>query len=274
MSDPILAPVNAATTSSEASTRPLVPREHGAYAQLGLPLLAALSMGRPAFAALLLAVASVSAFLAHESLLIVLGHRGARARRVDGPRARRLLAVLGGLALVSGACGLALAPEHARLATLAPLALSAVVAGLIAKNLEKTTPGEAISATAMASASLPVALATGVPPLVAWSAVGTWAIAFCAATWAVRSVIAFQKKAEISLGRRVLPLLGLGVLALSFHALGLLPTMNAAATGPITLLSIAVAAVPPHPRHLRRVGWSLAVATMLTAGLLVWGAWC
>jgi hypothetical protein len=76
-------------------TRTLVPHEHGAYGQLAMPLLTALALGRPGAASLLLTYAIVVAFVAHESLLVVLGQRGKRALEADAPRARRVLAILG-----------------------------------------------------------------------------------------------------------------------------------------------------------------------------------
>jgi len=264
--------VSAATVSPKSSSRSLLPREHGAYAQLGLPLAAGLAMGRPGWASFLLAAASLCAFFAHESVLVLVGHRGVKARRVDGTRAVRLLAALGGAAAVMGLLGLLLAPPAARMATALPLALSVVVGFLIAREAQKTTGGEVISAAAMSSASLPVALAAGVGSAVAWGAIGTWIVAFTAATWAVRGVIVSQKEGDLSWSRRVLPLLALMALSVTLWGLGIWPTSNAAATAPIVLLSIGVATLNPHPRHLRRVGWTLATATMLTAALLIVGA--
>lgn len=49
-----------------------------------LPIAAALGAGRPSAAALALALGFVAAFLAHESLLVLLGLRGPRARREQG----------------------------------------------------------------------------------------------------------------------------------------------------------------------------------------------
>src|SRR5437762_3573628 len=99
-----------------ARPRSLAPKEHGAYGQLGLPLVTGLAMGRPGVAAAALAVAAAAAFVAHEPLLILAGQRGTRARREEGPRAARRLAVLGAAAAISGGAGLALAPSPARLA--------------------------------------------------------------------------------------------------------------------------------------------------------------
>ena len=94
----------------------LLPREHGAYAQLLFPLLCALLVGHPRLGAYLLAVAAAGAFLAHESLLVVLGQRGIRATREQGGDARRSLAIFGGTALVAGGAALVVLPAEALVA--------------------------------------------------------------------------------------------------------------------------------------------------------------
>ena len=99
--------------------RSLWPKEHGAYAQLLAPLALALVHGPITPASVALAIASVLAFVAHEPLLVVLGLRGTRAAREEGPRARRHLLALGGGALALGAAGLALAPREVLLAAAA-----------------------------------------------------------------------------------------------------------------------------------------------------------
>ena len=56
----------AAAVVGTSKQRSLAPKEHGAYAQLGLPLLAALLMGRPTLLSALLVVGFACALLAHE----------------------------------------------------------------------------------------------------------------------------------------------------------------------------------------------------------------
>src|SRR5262245_26094413 len=102
----MLCAVSTTAMHSETRRRSLAPREHGAYAELGLPIATALSMGRPGLSPVLLAVAAGAMFAAHESLLVVLGQRGARAQREDGSRAARALTLLGGVAALSGVVGL------------------------------------------------------------------------------------------------------------------------------------------------------------------------
>lgn len=96
--------------NASAADRSLAPREHGAYGQIGLPLITALAMGTPSVSAILLTVGAVLVFAAHEPLLLLLGRRGLRAQRYGSPRARRSLRILAAGAAVSGLLGLALAP--------------------------------------------------------------------------------------------------------------------------------------------------------------------
>ncbi|WP_242347070.1 YwiC-like family protein, partial [Anaeromyxobacter terrae] len=97
-----------------AQPRSMLPHEHGAWGQLAMPLLTALAIGRPGLAPSALTAAVVLAFVAHEPLLVLLGQRGRRVAEEEGPRARRWLAATGGLAAVTGAVGIALAPAAAR----------------------------------------------------------------------------------------------------------------------------------------------------------------
>jgi hypothetical protein len=230
-------------------------------------------MGRPGPAAALLTIAALTAFFAHEPLLIALGHRGSRARREDGPRARRAFAWLSLSTLLVGALGLALAPPSARLAAIAPLLLTAIVARFIARADERSMLGEIAAAAALSAAALPVALAAGVPVSVAVEAFVAFCIAFGAATWSVRSVIAFPKTRTVWT-RRLAPLL-LPVIAVTLLFLrGLLSAWALLATAPMLLISIVLSATPPHPRSLRKVGFCLLGASALSTALLIAGARC
>jgi YwiC-like protein len=262
-------------------TRTLVPHEHGAYGQLAMPLLTALAIGRPGLASAALTLALVTAFVAHESLLVVLGQRGKRALEADAPRARRVLAILGGLGLLAGAVGVAAAPAAARWALLLPATLALVVAWLVLRRLEKTTAGETIVGAALSSGGLAVALAGGAPLAWAIACWVTWVLAFAAATLAVQVVLVRAR----SKGRRD-PGVGHGALAVGLlagafgaSALGGLPLAAPLALLPTALLSIAVCLARFSPKRLRELGWAMVGSSVLTMVLLVaglrwpWGRW-
>jgi hypothetical protein len=83
------------------STR-LYPKEHGAYAILGVPLVTALFIVGLTPVTALLSIATVAAFLTHEPLLLLAGVRGPRARAA-APQAGRILFGRLAMAIVCGA---------------------------------------------------------------------------------------------------------------------------------------------------------------------------
>ncbi len=239
--------------------RSLAPKEHGAYGQLATPLLAALLAGTPHLAALAITVASALAFVAHEPLLVVLGLRGTRAAREDGARARRRLLTLGGAAVVLGAAGLALAPREVLLASLVPLVLSLVLGLFVVRGAERTTPGELVAAAGLSAAALPVGLAAGLSWASAASIWACFALGFGAATLGVRAVLPRASRAARGLGLAV-PL-GVAALLILPEARSLAPAL------PLLVASFAVALLRPAPKYLRKVGFSLVGASLVT---LVW----
>jgi YwiC-like protein len=259
--------------SAPTPGRTLVPHEHGAYGQLAMPLLTALAIGRPGLASIALTASFVFAFVGHESLLVVLGQRGKRALEADGRRARRLLAVLGGLSAFSGAAGSMLAPAPARWALLVPAALGLVVGWLVLRRLEKTTAGEMVVAGTLSSCGLPVALACGAPLVRAVSSSLTWFLAFAAATLAVQVVLVrARSRGSRDPGRAYAAIAGT-LLAGAFAAVPLagLPRAAPLALAPSALLSAAVCLTRFSPKRLRGLGWAMVGSSLVTMALLVAG---
>ena len=65
-----------ATTAGERrDPARLWPREHGAYGKIALPVVPMLAMA-PSWAGLAFTVAASACFLAHEPILVLIGHRG------------------------------------------------------------------------------------------------------------------------------------------------------------------------------------------------------
>lgn len=260
------------TTAPAPPRRSMLPHEHGAWGQLAMPLVAALAIGRPTAAALLLAGAVVLAFVAHEPLLVLLGQRGRRAVQADGARAGRWLAATGGLAALAGGAGLLLAPPAARLALALPAALAVAVALLVWRRLEKTTAGETIVAAALASAGLAVALAAEVPLAAAVAAALAWTLAFAAATLAVQVILVrARSKGRRDPGR--LHAAGAAVIAaLAFALVGAgLPGALGWAVLPTALFSAAVCLGRFSPKRLRELGWALVGSSLVTLAVLVAG---
>jgi len=260
--------------SGPATTPPraMLPREHGAWGQLALPLLSGLLLGRPSASAALLALAVVATFVAHEPLLVLLGQRGRRPRDEHGSRAWRWLGSSGAIAVACGAAGLVLAPPPARAALAVPAVLGAAVAILVWRRLEKTAAGEMLVAAALASAGGAVALAGGAAPADALAATLAWILSFAAATLGVRAVLArLRSRGEEDHRARNAALAALvGAAAFGLSAAGL-PAALGWATLPGAIAGVGIALAPLGGRHLRAVGWSIVTVSALTLGILLAG---
>jgi hypothetical protein len=260
---------------SPAPTPPpsLLPREHGAWGQLAMPLATGLALGRPGAGALLLACGVVLAFLAHEPLLVVLGQRGRRVRDEVGALAARRLLRLGLAAVAAGTLGLALAPPAARLAALAPAALALAVAPLVAWRLEHTAAGEILVAAALSAAGVPVALAGGAPAGWAWATAVTWLASFAAATLPIHAALLWARTKG---ARELRPLAAAGAGAIAAAAVaagaaGALPWPAALGVLPTALAAATAALLRVPPQRFTAVGWSLVGASVATLLVLVVG---
>lgn len=252
--------------------RSLIPHEHGAYGQIALPVLTGLLLGRPGAAALLLAAAALVGFLAYEPALVASGHRGRRAREVDGRRALRWMAALGGACLALGLAGFALASPAARLASLFPPGLAAVVALLVAADLERTAFGEVMVAVALSSCGLPVAMAAGAPAAVALSAWLAWILAFAVAVVAVQVLLSRARPEGRDRGPGAAFLTAcIAAAAFALWAGELVPVAVPVAVVPMAAVALALTLFQVTPRQLRRVGWTIMGASVATLVLLVAG---
>jgi hypothetical protein len=250
--------------------RSLLPHEHGAYGQLALPLATALAVARPTPIALGFTAAFVAAFLAHEPALVVAGLRGTRARREDGPRALGRLALAGLFVLVFGGAAFARSSSAGRAALAVPIALAAVLAAFIAAKQERSTWGEITAAAALSATALPVAIAAGSPVAFAFAEWVVWALGLAVVTVAVRGVIAqARRQLQGSLLRRALPAIALAGAASGLAFARVLPPGAPLAVAPLCAAAVGLCAFPPPMKQMRRVGWSLVAASVLTAAILV-----
>ena len=254
----------------------LVPREHGVYGQLGFSMAAAIAGGSPSLSAFVLTVGVVAAFLAHESLLVLLGVRGARALREQRTVAIRDGVCLGAVAMVGLSVGSVLISSPNRWVMGVPVLCAGVVFMLAVRHLEKTTAGEMFVAMTCGSCALPVGVAAGLSVRAAAAIALAMTIGYWAATAAVRATIAVQRREPHRALRVVGILLALGggpIVFIVARALDLRPGISIA-TLPLSALSLALAVKPPSARHLRQVGWALigasALATVLLAVLMRW----
>lgn len=253
----------------------LLPREHGAYGQVAFPLITALVVAGASTAGLLLAVAVIAGFLAHEPAAIVLGLRGARVKRELGDAATRWLSIW--LALVFGA-GLATAvviPPAARWSLAVPAIPAVLLVIAMIRGREKSWYGETAAAIAFAGVAVPLTLAAGASVEVAWTVAVPFALLFITTTWAVRVVILRVRgggdPAASAAARRSTLAISVGALivivAMTMAGWLAPPLLISAAPGLLT--AAIVAARPPSARRLRALGWSLVAVSTLTAVLVV-----
>jgi|GEM_PF-483355 len=240
--------------------RSLLPREHGAYIQLLLPLVTALIATQPGLAPSLLALAASLVFLASEPLRVLLGDRGPRLQQAAGRRARWRLAALGASALLVGVAGLALAPRSALWASLLMVAPIGVMVVAARRRALDTVGGELVAAATLCGAAAPVAVAGGLSigdAVVWWAA---WSLAYAATVIAVHHVIGSHRGARPPGHAR----LWLGLVCVGF---GALIGLRSAAwfTAPLIAVALAVVALTPAATRLRTIGFSFLAGSVVSA---------
>lgn len=252
----------------------LLPRETGAIAQILVVLVATLVVAGGRLPAVLVAAASLAAFLAHEPFLIVTNLRGPRTRHEHALRAWRQLVVAPVLSVGAAIAGVVLGPEGTGYTLLAPAVPALAVTPLVFGRLEKTLEGELLVAATIAAFGLPIAYAGGLGLRTSAAIASVWGVSLCIATLGVRRVTAKATDSTTvlkSVGPLVAAALAMGALV-SLAQLEVLPGFTPLAPLPMLAFSLWLLVRPPHMRHIKKVGWTLAGCLTATAGLLVWGA--
>jgi hypothetical protein len=254
------------------TTRAILPREYGAYAELAFPLLTAFLLGGVTVAGLGFTVAVLAWFLVREPLAVLNGVRGVRLEAALGGPARRAAWLLGLLGAAGAGAGMLLAPPAARVWALVPGACAVVLAPALLRGRPKTLGAELVVAVALATMILPIGLSAGIHSSTARQASGVWAASFVLATLAVHAI---KARAKPELGARwairVTPVLAGAVAGagLAGGATALWPWPVGAAVLPSALLVLGALWLGTHPRRLKRVGWSLVGANLVTLALLI-----
>jgi hypothetical protein len=255
---------------------PMLPREHGAYSQMALPLATTFLVCGVTLSAVLTGVAVVLGFLAHEPLMVLLGRRGVRVRNEAARRARTTLMILGAVIVAVGAAAVLLAPVRARPSFALPLIPATVVAVGVLRKQEKSGPAEIAVALAFSLAAAPIALTAGATVATALSIAVAFAVVFVSGVHAVRVAIL---KVRAGGNPRAVRNTRTALAALAAAALAGLAVSAARATLSWTPLAAVVpgivvalifafrAATPP----LKTVGWSLLSASTAAAVLLIAG---
>lgn len=241
----------------------LKPKEHGAYAILGIPTLTALIVAGPTVAGICIVVAAFAGFLAHEPLLVKLGHRGARAQRTTPAATNRLIALLL-LTTICGGIAFAIGSVDVRLALVVCGVLAATSFSVAIAGVHRSLSGQLWGVVVLSAVCIPVLLAGGIGRSQAAETWVSWLIGFTATTMAVRGVIASQKRQSRLLHLGTLIVLTSAVAGLTIGGFKL-----PIATLPMLAMSWYLQIAPPPAKQLKRVGWALVVGTLGTA---VWMA--
>jgi YwiC-like protein len=246
--------------------RSLWPREHGAYAQLAAPLVAALASRAPTLAAWLLAIGAISVFLANEPLLVVLGHRGERMRAADGSRARTRLLWLGSAAAISGVSGIVLGGSRVVEIAACTAVPALVLLGLAYRRVQHSITGEIVAAVALPGLAAPIAVASGLPISHAVSVWAAWSLGYVAGVIAVHRVIARHRGSAAVVDRILAGALAAITLAVALVANA---TSSLAPALPLLMLSTAIALDPPKATRLRAIGVGLVAMSCISVAVAI-----
>jgi hypothetical protein len=250
----------------------LWPREHGAIVELLLPQAAALIVGGPNIAAIAFAVAAVAVFAAHEPYLILAGRRGTRAKKDLGTAARRRLALLLLIGLAAAILAFATSSPSAQLGALAPAVAALAALPVVVYGKEKTTMGELMVGSTLALAAVPTVLAGGATHATAFTMAAAWAVTFALSTLAVRAILAKPRDGARYRWRR--PIAAAASVLVATASIATLvatavPQPLSASMLVVAVVTLTLALVKPHPRHLRRLGWFFLVVDLGVLAALV-----
>lgn len=253
----------------------LLPKEHGAYGQLTLPVVTALSVAGVSTAGLLLTASAVAGFVAHEPAAILLGLRGARVRRELRGAAIRWLSVCAGIAIVAGTISVVAMERDVRWSIAVPIGPAVLLGIATVRGREKSWYGELAAAFAFAGLAVPLSIAAGAAVTTAAAVSVPFALLFVTSTLAVRTVILRVRgggdaPATAATRRSAFAVTGAGAGGLGWlTAIGVLPAAALVAATPGLLTALAIIARPPQPARLRSIGWTLVGVSVLTAAIVV-----
>ncbi|UCG86700.1 MAG: YwiC-like family protein [Gemmatimonadota bacterium] len=250
----------------------LLPREHGAYAEIVFPVLTGIALGAPAVASICFGVSAIAFFLMHEPVAVLRGMRGTRAKEMWVDRARQRTAWLAVTAVFAGSTAMMTSSAEGRVAAAVPLACGAVLLpGFLSARL-KSLVSEILVIATLSGVVLPMAVSSGVAWSLAWAAAGVWFVTFLLGTLAVHAIKAKTGK-EVGTRWAIIatPILSVvtviaSLVAARYHWLPLTVSLAFLLGG---LVGIALSAIRIHPRQLKRVGWTLVISNAVALGLLI-----
>jgi hypothetical protein len=158
-----------------------------------------------------------------------------------------------------------------------PVMPALVLAIATGRGQDRSLWGEVMAALAFSAAAVPVCLAGGASAETAAGVAIPFALFFTAGTLAVRLVILRVRRGGNPLAARatrraVFSLCGGASVALAAStAADHLPSSVLASAAPGLILAVMVSWRPPAATHLRKLGWALIAASVVTAALVIAG---
>jgi hypothetical protein len=227
----------------------------------------------PTFSVAALALSALAFFFAHEPVAIVLGARGQRLKDALEERARGRGIVLVTVGAALGVAAVASAEASLWPSLLLPILAAALLVPLVLSGKQKTLTGEILTVTAFSTMVLPLGAAAEVDGTRVSVAALVWWWSFFLGTLEVHAIKARHKeRARRAWTRWASPALcGLTLLGCAAGLIGGGPHLRTAwlALIPPAAVILVLDAVRVHPRHLKRVGWTLVAANALTLTALL-----
>ena len=148
-----------------------------------------------------------------------------------------------------------------------PLVLAGALVPWIIRRQQKSLAAEFVVVAVFASLVLPIGAAGGMDPWTARIAAAVWFASYIPGTVAVHALKQHHKgrpAAAAMRGAGVAASVGVTGIAVGAAAIGWAPALAAVAVLPPAAAAGLLSARPVHPRHLKRVGWSLVGASTVT----------
>ena len=247
----------------------LHPKEHGAYAIVGVPLVVALVIGGLNPVAVLTTIATIAGFVANEPLMVLLGRRGERARLAT-PSALATLEVLLLITVFFGSTAFWLGSESVQIALMACAFFAVAGFAMSVAGWQRTLIAQLTGIVGLTLPSAVVLLAGGIDSVSVVSLSAAWIIGRIATTTAVRSVVAFQKASTHHRVPHINDLILVSVVlagAAGFYS----GVSECLLITPLLASAICLRLQPPLIRHMRRIGWSLLAANLISGvWMIVW----
>ncbi|MDG2131502.1 MAG: YwiC-like family protein [Fuerstiella sp.] len=257
-----MTPLYAVYTVGTAAPVRLHPREHGAYAIVGVPLVVALAIGGLNSVALLGTIATIAGFVANESLMVLSGRQGERAR-LSTPAALSTLTVLLLITIVFGSSAFWLGSEQVQVTLIACTFFAVAGYAMSVAGWQRTLVAQLTGIVGLTLPSAVVLLAGEIDSASIVCLSAAWIIGRVATTIAIRSVVEFNKA---STHHRV-PLTNDVILTAAVLACGssvFCGMSECLLITPVVISAIWLRLQPPLIRHMRQIGWSLLAANIIS----------